>query len=271
MANFLKKVIVITGASEGIGRALALEFARQKPILVLAARNEPRLNDTASACERAGAIACAVPTDITVEEECQRLTQYAVERFGGIDILVNNAGMSMWTRFEEVSDLSIFEQLMKVNYIGSVYCTKYALPHLKKSKGRVVAISSVAGLTGVPTRTGYAASKHAMIGFFESLRIELAESGVTVTIIAPDYVQSKIHERSFGADGKAIGKNPSNQESFITAEACAVMIVKALGNRQRLLLTSWRGYFGRIIRTIAPHVIDRIAKQAVENEESKKG
>ncbi len=266
MSIFNNKVLIITGASEGIGRALALALAPQKPKLVLAARNEQRLKELAVECERAGASTRVVPTDITEAQACQGLIRQTVETFGGIDVLVNNAGMSMWTAFEEVTDLSIFEQLMRVNYLSGVYCTKYALPYLKKSKGRVVGIASVAGLTGVPTRTGYAASKHAMIGFFESLRIELAEDGVTVTIIAPDYVQSKIHERSFGADGEAIAKNPINHDTFLTADACAAMIVKAMVARQRLLLTSWRGFLGRLVRPMAPQLIDGIARKAVEEE-----
>ncbi len=266
MSSFFGKVIIITGASEGIGRALALTLASQKPKLVLAARNEERLKDLASECERVGASVTVIPTDVAEYSSCEQLILKTVKTYGVIDVLVNNAGMSMWTVFEDVTDLSIFEKLIKVNYLSSVYCTKYALPHLKKSKGRVVAVASVAGLTGVPTRTGYSASKHAMIGFFESLRIELAESGVTVTLIAPDYVQSEIHARSFGAHGGAVGESPKNHDTFLTAEDCASMIVKAMEKRQRLLMTSWRGYFGRMVRAIVPRFIDRIAKNAVEEE-----
>ncbi len=269
MEVFSEKVILITGASEGIGRALALALTPQQPKLVLAARNEERLNDLASECQRGGASTCVLPTDVTNEQSCQKLMERAVEQFGRLDVLVNNAGMSMWTSFEEVSDLSLFEHLMKVNYLSSVYCTKYALPYLKKEKGQIIAVASVAGLTGVPTRSGYAASKHAMIGFFESLRIELAGSGVSVTIIAPDYVQSKIHERSLGAQGQAVGVNPANQLEYLTAEACADMIVKAMEKRQRLLMTSWRGYLGRLVRPMVPWVIDKIALKAVQDEKGR--
>ena len=266
MSIFLHKNIIITGASEGIGRALALALAPQHPHLVLAARTESRLKEIAVECEQRGATTCVVPTDVTDRQACQRLIQQAVERFGELDVLVNNAGMSMWTKLEDVSDLSIFDHLMKVNYLSSVYCTKFALPYLKQSKGRLVALASVAGLTGVPTRTGYSASKHAMIGFFESLRIELAATGVTVTIVAPDYVQSEIHRRSLGTHGQPVGEDPVNQETFLTAEACATMIVKAMEKRQRLLMTSWRGYLGRLVRPMVPKVIDGIAKKAVEDE-----
>ena len=266
MSIFFHKVIIITGASEGIGRSLALALSPQNPRLVLAARTESRLQEIASECEQRGAITCVVPTDVTDSQACQKLIQQAVEKFGGLDVLVNNAGMSMWAKFEDVSDLSVFDQLMKINYLGAVYCTRFALPYLKQSKGRVVALASVAGLTGVPTRTGYSASKHAMIGFFESLRIELAAMGVTVTIVAPDYVQSEIHRRSFGTHGQPVGEDPVNHKTFLTAEACAAMIVKAMEKRQRLLMTSWRGYLGRLVRPMVPRVIDEIAKKAVEDE-----
>ena len=269
MSNFLGKVIVITGASEGIGRALTIALAPFSPKLVLVARNESRLKDVASECEKNGAGTCVVPADVTGEEACRQVIERAVDVYGGVDMLVNNAGMSMWSTLEDTSDLSIFEYLMKLNYLSGVYCTKYALPYLKEAKGQIVAISSVAGLTGVPVRTGYAASKHAMIGFFESLRIELADTGVTVTIIAPDYVQSQIHQRSFDAHGQHVGVNPANRHTYITAEACAGMIVKAMEKRQRLLVTSWRGYWGRIIRTMIPSMIDTIARKAVENEKLK--
>ncbi|MCA9473019.1 MAG: SDR family oxidoreductase [Nitrospirales bacterium] len=270
MFSFLEKVVLITGASEGIGRALALALAPLRPKLVLIARNEERLQEVASECEQCGAATCVVPADITEEQACRQVIDRAVGAYGGVDVLVNNAGMAMRSTFEETSDLSIFEYLMKLNYLSGVYCTKYALPYLKEAKGQIVAISSVAGLTGVPTRTGYAASKHAMIGFFESLRIELAETGVTVTIVAPDYVQSQIHERSFDAHGHHIGINPANRHTYLTAEACAAMIVKAMEKRQRLLVTSWRGRLGRIVRTILPTVIDGIAKKAVEEEMDRK-
>ncbi|GJL53397.1 MAG: short chain dehydrogenase [Nitrospirales bacterium] len=266
MTNFCQHVIVITGASEGIGRALALGLAPQQPKLVLAARNEKRLQEVASECERAGAATCVVPTDVTDEQACYRLVQRTMETFGGLGVLVNNAGMAMRATLEEVSNLSLFEHLMKVNYLSSVYCTKYALPYLKQSQGRVVAVASVAGLTGVPTRTGYCASKYAMMGFFESLRMELDEAGVSITIIAPDFVVSKVHERSFDAHGQQVGEPPANQHTYLTAEACAAMIIQAMEKRQRLLVTSWRGYLGRFVRLIIPNVIDGIAKKAVKEE-----
>ena len=215
MATFTDKVIVITGASEGIGRALCLALAPQRPRLAIAARNEERLNELMKEVESKGAQALIVPTDVTCEEACKRLIRMTIEKWGSIDVLVNNAGGTMWTKFEDITDTSIFEKLIRLNYLGSVYCTYYALHYLKKSQGLVVAVSSVAGLVGVPTRTGYAASKHALFGFFDSLRIELEGTGVSVTMVAPAFVLSEIHRRALGHDGKPLGKSPLQEDSQI--------------------------------------------------------
>ena len=266
MAFLSNKVIIITGASEGIGRALALALSSYTPKLALAARNSERLNDVAQACQKAGAQTLVIPPDVTQTDNCRRLIEETVAQFGQIDVLINNAGGTMWATLEEVQDLSIFERLMQVNYLGSVYCTKFALPHLIQAKGQIVALSSVAGLTGVPTRTGYAASKFAMIGFFESLRIELDGTGVDVTIIAPDFVQSKIHERALGGNGQSLGTNRLEGKNILSAESCAAMIIKAMKTRQRLVITSLRGKLGRWVRLFAPRLIDRIAKHAVQEK-----
>jgi short-subunit dehydrogenase len=258
---FADKVVVVTGASSGIGKALCLALAPHRPKLVLAARDEARLTGVAEACRGLGATTLVVPTDVASQDACQRLVTRTLGQFGTLDALVNNAGIGMIAGFEEVQDLSLYEDLMRVNYLGCVYPTYYALPALKKSRGRLVAVASLAGLTGVPTRTAYAASKHAVIGFFESLRIELTGTGVSVTIVAPDFVVSEIHERAAGPDGKPLGSSPLKGK-IMTAEACAAMIVKAMERRERLVITSFRGRFGRWIKLIAPGVIDSIARRA---------
>jgi len=263
MPTYAGKVIVLTGASSGIGHALALAIAPQRPRLVLAARDPARLEEVAKECRAGGAEALVVPADVSSEAACGALVARTIESFGALDVLVNNAGIGMMARFDEVSDLSVYESLMRVNYLGCVYLTHHALPHLKKSRGQIVVVASVAGLTGVPTRTGYAASKHAVFGFFDSLRIELDGSGVSVTLIAPDFVRSEIHRRAFGADGKPTGKSPLQESRIMSAEECAGLIVGAMEKRQRLLITSWRGRLGRIVRIFAPGLIDAVAKRAV--------
>ena len=263
MAAYTDKVIIITGASEGIGRALALALAPQGPKLVLAARSAPRLESLVVELVAAGAEALAVPTDVTDERACRALVDRAVAAYGGIDVLVNNAGGTMWTLFTDITDIGIFDRLMRLNYLGAVYCTYHALPHIVARRGQIVGTSSVAGLTGVPTRTAYSASKHAMFGFFESLRIELIGTGVDITMVAPDYVLSEIHRRALGGDGKAIGKSPMREDKIMTAAQCAALMVDAMTCRRRLLITSSRGRVGRWLKLLAPGLVDRIALKAI--------
>ncbi len=261
--SYTSKVVIVTGASAGIGRALCLALAPARPRLVLAARDEARLHALAEECRALGAEALVAPTDVTSPAQCRTLAERALARFDAIDVLVNNAGRSMWSRFDELQDLSVFEDLMKVNYLGCVYLTHAALPELKRSRGQIVAVASLAGLTGVPTRTGYAASKHALIGFFDSLRVELRGTGVDVTIVAPDFVVSEIHRRSLGADGRPLGESPMQEDRIMSTEDCAAMILRAMTARKRLVIGSARGRLGRWVRLVAPGLIDRIAERAV--------
>lgn len=263
MGALTDHVVILTGASEGIGRALALALATQRLQLVLAARDGERLNVLAAECERAGSQALAVPTDVADEKQCRALIDATIARFGRIDVLINNAGRTMWSRFDVLGDWSVFESLLRVNYLGSVYLTGMALPWIKQTQGRIVAVASLAGFTGVPERTAYAASKHAMVGFFDSLRIELAGSGVTVTVIAPDFVRSEIHKRALGPDGRPLGESPLQQRGLMTAEECAQLIVPAIEKRKRVLVTSMRGHVGRWLKLLAPGMMDRIAAKAI--------
>jgi short-subunit dehydrogenase len=263
MEAFAQRVIVITGASSGIGRALAVELAPQQPRLVLAARDVVRLEETAERCRRLGAEALVVPTDVTAQDQCRALMERAAAELGGIVVLVNNAGAAMWSRFDELPDIGVVERVMRVNFLGSVACTHAALPHLKRSRGLIVAMASVSGLIGVPLLSGYSASKHAVIGFFESLRIELAPTGVGVTIIAPDFVQSEILERSLDASGQQLDASPLDQSKLLTAEKCAKKIVRGMERRKRLVLTSERSAWGRWGKLLAPKLVDRIAAGSV--------
>ncbi|HET9864302.1 MAG TPA: SDR family oxidoreductase [Steroidobacteraceae bacterium] len=255
--------IILTGASEGIGRALALALAASGARLALAARDRGRLESLAQECRGRGGDAIAVPTDVTNQQDLEWLVSETLKSFGGIDVVVHNAGITMWSRFDALADFSIFERLMEVNYLAPVRLTQLALPHLKRSRGLIVAVASLAGLTGVPERSGYAASKHAMIGFFDSLRIELAGTGVDVSVIAPDFVASEIHRRAIGPDGEPLGASPMVQSKIMTAEQCAARIVRAMQKRRRLLLMSARGRLGQWLKPIAPSVIDRMAAKAI--------
>jgi short-subunit dehydrogenase len=263
LATFQGKTILITGASDGIGRALALELARDAPNLALAARSEEGLAKVGAECRALGAKAFTATTDVADPGACRAFVEQSREYFGGIDVLVNNAGMTLWTRFDEVKDFAAFHRIMDVNYFGTLYTTAAALPYLKQSRGLIVGVSSVAGLTGVPERTGYAASKHAMIGFLDSLRIELRGTGVDVTVVAPDFVVSQIHRRAIGADGLPIGKSPLDERRVMTAETCARLIRRAMQKRQRLLITSTRGRSARLMKLVIPGVVDAFAAKAI--------
>ena len=255
--------IILTGASEGIGRALALALASRGARLALAARDRERLESLAQECRTRGGEALAVPTDVTNQQDLEWLVAETVKSFGGLDAVIHNAGITMWSRFDALQDFTIFERIMEVNYLAPVRLTALTLPHLRQSRGLIVAVASLAGLTGVPERSGYAASKHAMIGFFDSLRIELAGTGVDVSVVAPDFVVSEIHKRAIGPDGEPLGASPMMQTRIMTADECAARIVRAMEKRQRLLLMSRRGRLGRWLKLLAPAVIDRISARAI--------
>jgi len=262
---FNDRVAVITGASSGIGYELALQLADQGAWLVLAARRQERLEELAEKCRSRGGRALVVPTDVSEEAQCKNLIEHTVMEFKRIDTLFNNAGITIWAKFEDMQTLLPFEKVMKVNYLGSLYCTYYALPFLKESRGRIVAVSSMAGKTGVPYRSGYSATKFALVGFFETLRIELARYGISVTIIYPDFVKTDTRLRAFGADGKPLLDRPMREgKSMMTVEECGQIILNATAKRRREVVMSLRGRVAQWIKLIAPGIVDRIAERAVK-------
>ena len=263
MAVYAGKVVVVTGASQGIGKALCLELAAQRPRLVLAARDAAALEAVAAECRPAGRRRSSCRPTSATRRPAAPSSRGRSSASRGVDVLVNNAGMGMLARFEDVTDLSLYERLMRVNYLGSVYPTCYALPHLKRSRGQIVAVSSLAGLTGVPMRTAYAATKHAQMGFFDSLRIELRGTGVSVTVIAPYFVQSEIRKRSPGPDGRTVEASPVKEAEIMSAEECARLMVRAMERRQRMLVMSFKGKLGRWVKLVPPGLVDRMAAESV--------
>ena len=217
----------------------------------------------AAGCRALGTEAVALPGDVSDPDSCRESVARTVGAFGGLDLLLLNAGQDMWARLDELRDPSVLERLMRVNYLGAAWTALHALPHLKATRGRLVVVSSLAGLTGVPTRTGYAASKHALHGFFDSLRIELAGTGVSVTLVCPDFVLSEIHRRALGPDGRPLGTSPMDEARIMSARDCARLVLAAARRRRRLALLSARGRVGRWVRMVAPGLIDRIAARAV--------
>ena len=266
-SNFRDNVVIVTGASSGIGRQLAIQLSNQGASLALAARDTNRLEEIAAQCHHRDCKALVVPTDITQQSACQHLVNRTVDEFGRIDTLINNAGIAMRASFDQVEDLDKFDEIMRVNYFGSMYCTYYALPYLKRTRGRIVGVSSLAGKTGIPLISLYAASKHAMTGFFDSLRIELADHGVSVTMIYPAFVDTEIAQRAIGPDGKPLGVSATPRRKVMTAEMCARMIIKAAARRRRRLLMTAQGKIGLWLKVIAPSVVDRMARRAMERND----
>lgn len=260
LVNFTGKSAIVTGASSGIGRELAVALAREGAHLTLAARDGGVLDEVVRECEAAGGRAIAVPTDVADQAACSALVDACVQKYGRIDVLVNNAGISMWGRFDEMTDLGMVERIMRVNYFGAVYCTHAALPHLKAAKGLLVAVSSLTGKTGVPTRTAYSASKHAMQGFFDSLRIELLGTGVDVLVVSPGFVATPIRDRALGPDGKPRGASPRDEDKGnMPVEECVRQILAAMRGRRRELVMTLTGKVGVIVKTFAPGIVDRLA------------
>jgi len=263
-ADFKDRVVIVTGASSGIGRALALRLADQGAFMALAARDAERLGILAEECNRRGGKAVPVPTDVSVEGQCQALVNCTVKEFGQLDMLINNAGISVGSKLEDLPDLHLFKQVMDVNFYGMVYCTYYALPHLKASRGRLVNVSSLGGKLAIPYNTSYIASKFAMHGFSDSLRMDLTGSGVSVTVVCPYWVVTEFHERFMNKDGKP--KGPEGRamytEKMMTADRCAQIILKAATQRKREVLMG-PGTWGVWMKMIAPGFVDRIAVNRV--------
>ena len=230
------KVVVIVGASSGIGKALAEKYAAEGWKVVLAARRIERLRLLEEGFKNTEVI--SIKTDVTVEEDCENLIEQAVKRFGKIDVLINNAGISMRAIFEDV-ELSVLRRTMDVNYWGTVYCSKYALPYLLKSKGSLVGVISIGGYVGLPGRTGYSASKFAVRGFLDTVRTENMKTGLHVLVAAPGFTASEIRMNALTANGGIQGETPRNENKMMSAEKVAEKIYKAIQKRKRKLILTF--------------------------------
>lgn len=262
--NFQNKRVIITGASSGIGAELARQLAAQNTRLALAARRVDRLEEVAEVCRSLGSEVLLVPTDVADSEQCQTLVNQTVDAWGGLDILIANAGVSMQVLFEDITDISLFEKIMRINYLGAVYCTYYALPHLKENQGAIIAVSSLTGKGGVPTRTAYSASKHALHGFFDSLRVELMGSNVQITIVCPGFVESEVRYNALQGDGSQSGfDHQAGAADTMSTTECARIIISAAEKGKREEVMTTRGKLGRYLRLIMPNTVDKITRRAL--------
>ncbi len=259
------KVIVITGASSGIGKALAKEYAFIGYKVVIAARNEKKLNDLSEELIRSGYEVYAVPTDVSKNADCKNLIKKTINEYGSIDILINNAGISMRALFEDL-DIKVIKDLMDVNFWGTVFCTKYALPYLLKSKGSVVGISSIAGFKGLPGRTGYSASKFAIHGFLETLRTENLKKDLHVLIACPGFTNTNIRKTALGKDGSQQGETPRDEEKMMSSEEVANRIRKAVEKRKRTLVMTTQGKMTVLLNKIFPKLMDKVVYKHMAKE-----
>ncbi|MDR0907625.1 MAG: SDR family oxidoreductase [Rikenellaceae bacterium] len=257
MKDFKDKVVVITGASSGIGEALAYEFGALGAKVVCAARSGDRLTLVADNIIAQGGEAVAVATDVSREDDCRQLIDAAVLAFGGVDVLVCNAGISMRAILDDV-ELDVLRRLVDVNFWGTVYCVKYALPYLQKARGSIVGVSSVAGLHGLPGRTGYSASKYAMTGFLETVRIENLHKGLHVMVACPGFTATNVRFTALTKDGSPQGQTPREEGKMMSAEEVAQRIIKGIRRRKRLLLMEWEGRGTHWIKKFAPSLLDRL-------------
>jgi NAD(P)-dependent dehydrogenase (short-subunit alcohol dehydrogenase family) len=263
--NLSHQVIIITGASSGIGEATAYAFAAHRGMLVLCARNRDLLENVKQRCEQLGARAIAVTCDVSNEEDCKRLIEEAVTAFGTVHVLVNNAGISMRAMFAEC-DLSVLKRVMDTNFWGAVYCTKYALPYLLRNHGSVIAVSSVSGITGLPARTGYSASKFALDGFMQSLRIENLKNDLHVGVVYPGYTASNIRNAALNRDGKSQMESPLDEGKLMPAEKVAETIVSMVVKRKRQKILTNLGHLSKWMNTFFPSWVDGMVYKFVAKE-----
>lgn len=263
--RFNNRVVVVTGASSGIGKALVTDFARQGAMVVAAARSYDKLEDLQRDVADRGGEMFPVETDVSKEEDCRRLIDATLEKYGRIDVLINNAGISMRALFEDL-DLDVIRKLMDVNFWGTVYCSKFALPHLLASKGSLVGVSSIAGYKGLPGRTGYSASKFAIHGLLEVIRIENLKKGLHVLLACPGFTASNIRNTALNEKGTQQGESPRDEDKMMSAETVAQKIADAVYKRKRTLTLTTQGKLTVLLNKLMPGKVDKMVYNHMAKE-----
>jgi len=259
------KVVIVTGASSGIGKAIAMEYAKNGAKVVLAARNTEKLLRLKIDIEKNGGTAVYVETDVSKKSDCENLIKQTVDRFGKIDILVNNAGISMRASFNKMK-LDVIERVMNINFWGTVYCSKFALPYLLEQKGSIIGISSISGLTPLPGRTGYVASKYAMDGFLNTLRIEYMKKGLHVLVVHPGFTSSNIRNTALNEQGLSQKETPRNESRMMPAEKVAKIVLRATLKRKRDLVLTMQGKMAVWVYKNFPKLADKLIYKEMSKE-----
>jgi len=263
--DFKDKVVIITGATSGIGEACATVFGKEGARVVITGRNQLKLDNTLVKLQKEGIDCFGIFADAGVEKDNKKIAEETVEKYGSIDVLINNAGISMRALFEDL-DMEVFRKVMDTNFWGTVYATKYCLPEILKSKGSVIGVSSINGFRGTPARTAYTASKFAMNGFFESLRTEVMKRGVHILVVCPGFTTSNIRNIALTADGTSQGESPREESKMMSAEEVAHEILKATKKRKRDLVLTKQGKLAAFLNKWMPGTMDQIVYNTMAKE-----
>ena len=253
-ADWKDKVIVVTGGTDGIGKALVEQFLQLGARVATCGRNADKLYQLQ--IQHPDASLLTLTADVSKENDCRLFIERTISSFGRIDALINNAGISMRAMFEDV-DLDVIRQVMDINFYGSVYCTKYALPSLLKTKGTVVGISSIAGYRGLPGRSGYSASKFALQGWMEALRTELLDQ-VHVMWVCPGFTASNIRQVALNKEGQQQGETPMDESKMMSADTCAQHIILSMEQKKRTLVLTFTGKRAVFMNKFFPAWTDRL-------------
>lgn len=258
MSQFLHKVVVVTGGSDGIGKALVEAFLQQGAKVATCGRNYDKLYQLQST--HSGHPLLIHTADVSKEQDCRQFIDQVIKSFGTIDILINNAGVSMRALVEDV-ELDTIRKVMDINFWGTVYCTKFALPHIINNKGTVVGVSSIAGYRGLPGRSGYSASKFAVHGWLEALRTELLESGVNVMWVCPGFTSSNIRNAALNKAGQSQGESPMDEGKMMSSADCAQHIIKAIVKRKRTIVLTFTGKETVFLNRFFPSLADKLVRK----------
>lgn len=261
----LNKVVIITGASSGIGKALAFQFGRQGSKIVITGRDSAKLETALNELHIANIDAFSIVADVSIEDDNKIVVEKTLAKYGKIDILINNAGISMRALFND-TETDVIKKVMDINFYGTVYATKYALPEIIKSKGSIIGISSIAGYRGLPGRTGYSASKFAMQGFLEALRTELLKKDVHVLVACPGFTASNIRNTALNSSGEVQGESPRDEQKMMSAEEVELHIYNATLKRKRDLVLTSQGKLTVFLNKFLPSFMDKMVYNHMAKE-----
>ena len=254
---FQGKHVVVTGGASGIGAALVARYGADGARVTILDRDETGLDRAHARAQQAGYACLTFACDLRDFDSCEQAINEAIAQHGDIDVLINNAGISQRSLIE-VTSVDVIRTVMDINFMGSVHCTKAALASIIRTRGRIVALSSIAGFAPLLARSGYCASKHAMFGFFNTLRAELRPHGVSVTIACPSFTESNIERNALGGDGKNATNPRSTSGTMAKPETVADAIYRAAARRTPLLILSTQGKLARIVAALAPGLYERM-------------